>query len=138
MRIDSTSKIINPDSCIHNCHLETLFLNAAHARLVQVYFPLHLAPELPDCCLRMCFYQQSQASFHNCFLGPSATGPHSLVYQLIVDFDIRPHGTTSMCKNLTFMCSSAEALAEGGGAGLAGVICAALLAMEKRLGSSKK
>jgi hypothetical protein len=63
----------------------------------------------------MCFYQQSQASFHNCFLGTSAAGPHSLVYQLIVDFDIRPHGTTSMCKNLTFMCivSSPDALNGG-------------------------
>jgi hypothetical protein len=39
----------------------------------------------------MCFYEQSQASFHNRFLGTSTAGLHGLVHQLIVDFDIRPH-----------------------------------------------
>jgi len=38
----------------------------------------------------MHFYRQSQASFHYRLLGTNAAGPHSLVYQLIVDFDIRP------------------------------------------------
>jgi hypothetical protein len=115
MRIDGSSEIINLDSRIYNCHLEAPFLNAAHARLVQVSFPLHFASEFPDCGLRMCFYQQSQASFHNCFLGTSAAGPHSLVYQLCVDFDIRPHRTTSMSKNPKFMCivSSPDVLVGG-------------------------
>jgi hypothetical protein len=40
----------------------------------------------------VCFDEQSQTSLYGRLLCAGAATTHGLVHQLIVDFDIRPHG----------------------------------------------
>jgi len=53
--------------------------------------PLHFAAKLPDACLRLGSHKQPKSRFHDGPFGARAGTAHCLLYQLVIDFDIRPH-----------------------------------------------
>jgi hypothetical protein len=75
--------------------------------LVQVSFPLHLAPEFADRGLRVCFDEQSQTGFHHCLLGAGAAATHGLAHQSIIDFDIGPRDAPR-CVRTSYLCVSPQ------------------------------
>ena len=88
MRIRYSPKVIDPDSRIHNCHGARLASHAALTGFLQISVPLHLAAKPADASPRMGSYQQPQRCLYYRLFRVDPCATHSLLHQLIIDFNI--------------------------------------------------
>ena len=104
VRIYRSAKVVDPDSGVDDGHAVALLLRSAQPGLVQIALPADFAAKTADGHLRMSFHEETQSGVNGGFLGRGADRAHCLPDQLLVDFDVCPHGLSLMCKNTPFMC----------------------------------